>query len=128
MIRRAVKYKSGITKKPLSLSKKKRKAPVVVKAKPIVKPAPAPKPEPKLKERTPRREGVSYGDASLIMTGSLDEAMDYWRERSVVHYEYFRHIKEYGKEPKQLSVGGSTYSFDAVLWTAGRYRLAEVSD
>jgi len=139
MTKRAVKYKSAITKKPTSFSKKKKKAPVepvveakpkptpkpVVKAKPkpTPKPKPAPEPKKKLKERTPRQEGVSYGDASRILTRALDEAMDYWRERSLIHYEYYRYIKENGKEPKQLSVGGDTYSFDAVLWTAGRYRL-----
>jgi len=139
MIRRAVKYKSAITKKPSSFSKKKKKAPVepvveakpkptpkpVVKAKPkpTPKPKPAPEPKKKLKERTPRQEGVSYGDASRILTRALDEAMDYWRERSLIHYEYYRYIKENGKAPQQLSVGGDTYSFDAVLWTAGRYRL-----
>jgi len=143
MIRRAVKYKSAITKKPISFSKKKKKAPVepvveakpkptpkptpkpVVKAKPkpTPKPKPAPEPKKKLKERTPRQEGVSYGDASRILTRALDEAMDYWRERSLIHYEYYRYIKENGKAPQQLSVGGDTYSFDAVLWTAGRYRL-----
>lgn len=99
MTRRAVKYKSAVTKKPTSFSKRK------------------------LKERTPKQEGVSYGDASRILTRALDEAMDYWRERSLIHYEYYRYIKENGKAPQQLSIGGDTYSFDAVLWTAGRYRL-----